>query len=597
MCSEGFPHRKEGTNSRLKNFVKIEYKLLQYLQLKLSYGILSTIREALMDEQHYKNRIQALEDELALERARTEHWKKLYLLANQKRYGKSIESSHQLGIGLFDEAELENLCDALENTEGPPTEQKVRSYTRRASRSRMLTLDPATPVVDIHHQAQTPVCSCESVMVRCGEFVRDTLSVIPASRVIVRHHYPKFECTNCLPEPGRNAKLVVCNDNSVLTGTVCDPSLLATIVTDKMQFGLPLYRQEQKLVQEQRGLSRQVMSGWMMLAGGALENLGRALDRAMYSYPLWNVDETGLRVLEVPGQKESDSSRNCFMIVRAATDRDGSRGPVVFSFSEQRTDEVIADFLKDYTKVVQSDGLSGYHNAAVDRSGGQESFTHLGCMVHARRKAAEILKANKRAKLAGELVGLYGTFFHHEGELADAQKGPQALPEREYLAKRREILEPDLAAIKQWLLDHSKTVLKGSELENAIKYPLKRWQQLTAFLDYSYATSSNQLAENSIRPFAVARRNFLFCITPQGAKVSALYYSLVESCKAMGINPHSYLTHVFDNAGGCKTDEDWDALVPGRADLSNIDDYFTKLRSAMPDPNRTQPYILSGKKY
>jgi transposase len=218
-------------------------------------------------------------------------------------------------------------------------------------------------------------------------------------------------------------------------------------------------------------------------------------------------------------------------------------------------------------------------------------------MVHARRKAAEILKTNKHAKLAGELVGLYGTFFHHEGELAGAQKGPQALTERQYLARRREILEPDLAAIKQWLLDHSKTVLKGSELENAIKYPLKRWQQLTAFLDYSYATSSNQLAENSIRPFAVARRNFLFCITPQGAKVSALYYSLVESCKAMGITPHSYLTHVFDNAGGCKTDEDWDVLVPGRADLSNIDDYFTRLRSAMPDPNRTQPYILRGKKY
>ena len=45
--------------------------------------------------------------------------------------------------------------------------------------------------------------------------------------------------------------------------------------------------------------------------------------------------------------------------------------------------------------------------------------------------------------------------------------------------------------------------------------------------------------------------------------------------KALGINPHSYMTHVFDNAGGCRTDENWDALFPGRADLSNVDDYFT----------------------
>jgi len=550
-----------------------------------------------VDEQRYKDRIQALEDELALEKARAEHWKSLYLAANQKLFGKSIESSHQLGVDLFDEAELENLSDAIENTEGQVTEQKVRSYTRSASRSRLLTLDPSTPVVDIHHDAQAPVCSCESTMSRCGEFVRDTLSVIPASKVIVRHHYPRFECANCLPEPGQSAKAVVCNDNSVLTGTVCDPSLLATIVTDKMQFGLPLYRQEQKLLQDQRGLSRQAMSGWMMLAGGALEPLGRALDRAMHSYPLWNVDETGLRVLSVPGQKESDTARNCFMIVRAATDRDGSRGPVAFTFSEQRTDEVIAGFLQDYTKVVQSDGLSGYRNAAADRGGKEGSFTHLGCMVHARRKAAEILKTNKRAQLAGELVGLYGTFFHHEGELADAQKGPRALTEQQYLARRREILGADLAALKDWLDSHQKTVLKGTDLATAVNYPLNRWEALTGFLNYSYATSSNQLAENSIRPFAVARRNFLFCITPQGAKVSALYYSLVESCKAMGINPHSYLTHVFDNAGGCRTDDDWDALVPGRVDLSEIDDYFTRLRSAMPDPNRTQPYVLRGKKY
>ncbi|MDD3929910.1 MAG: IS66 family transposase [Sphaerochaeta sp.] len=546
-----------------------------------------------MDEQQYKDRIQALEDELALERTRVEHWKSLYLAANQKRFGKSIESSHQLGLDLFDEAETEVLCDALENTEGQPTEQKVKSYIRRSSQNRMLTLDPSTPVVDIRHDAQAPVCSCESTMVKCGEFVRDTLSVIPASKVIVRHHYPRFECTNCLPEPGQSAKVVVCNDDSVLAGTVCDPSLLATIVTDKMQFGLPLYRQEQKLIQEQRGLSRQAMSGWMMLAGGALENLGKALERALHSYPLWNVDETGIRILSVPGQKESDSNRNCFMIVRAATDRDGSRGPVVFTFSEQRTDAVIAGMLKDYKKAVQSDGLSGYRNATAGSGG----FTHLGCMVHARRKAAEILKTNKRAKLAGELVLLYATFFHHEGELADAQKGPGALTGQQYLAKRREVLEPDLAAIKQWLLNHSSTVLKGSDLATAIYYPLSRWEELTAFLDYSYATSSNQLAENCIRPFAVARKNFLFCITPQGAKVSALYYSLVESCKAMEINPHSYLTHVFANAGNCRTDEDWDALVPGRVDLSNIDDYYAMLRSAVPDPDRTQPYILRGKKH
>ena len=104
------------------------------------------------------------------------------------------------------------------------------------------------------------------------------------------------------------------------------------------------------------------------------------------------------------------------------------------------------------------------------------------------------------------------------------------------------------------------------------------------------------LAENSIRPFALDRKNFLFCITPQGAEVSALYFSLVESCKAMGIDPHAYLTYVFANAGACKTNEDWDAMIPGSADLSGMPDYYATLRSAKPDPNRMEPYILRGKK-
>ncbi|MHC1691891.1 MAG: IS66 family transposase [Sphaerochaetaceae bacterium] len=561
-------------------------------------------------EQRYRERIQALEDELAIERASAEHWRQLYLSSRQQHFGKSSECAGQLGLGLFDEAELENLNDAVANTEGEITEGKVRAYTRRSSRNRMLTLDPSTPVVDVRHDGCPTLCACGSQTQAAGEFVRDTLSVIPASRIIVRHHYVQYACAHCLPEPGEKNTSTTPDGNTLLGGTVCDPSLLASIVTDKMQFGLPLYRQEQKFLQQENGLSRQAMSGWMMLAGKALEPLGRALERSLLSYPLWNMDETGLRVLKVPdgdgsgtgksggepgngqtGGKPSDSARNCFMVVRAATDRDGSRGPVVFNYTEHRTGGVIAGYLEGFTHVCQSDGLSAYSTA--QRKGG---FTHLGCLVHARRKAADILKTNRKAKLAAELVGLYGTFFHHEGELLDERTGPFPLPDAQYLAKRRKTLQPDLDAIKEWLDGHQPTVLRGSSLETAINYPLDRWEELTRFLDYPYATSSNQVAENNIRPFALDRRSFLFCITPQGAAVSALYFSLVESCKAMGIDPHAYLTYLFANAGACKTDGDWDSMIPGSADLSGMPAYYAMLRSAKPDPNRKEPYILRGKR-
>ncbi len=549
-----------------------------------------------MEEQAYKDRIQALEDELALALSRVEHWKNLYLAANQKRFGRSTENAQQLDLGLFDEAEALSLADAAENTEGQLTGQKVRTYVRRVSRSRMLTLDPSTPVTDIVHEGFAPVCGCGATMVPCGEFVRDTLAVVPSSKVIVRHHYPQYRCPSCLPDSGEGGKVVPSEDPSVLAGTVCDPSLLSTIVTDKMEYGLPLYRQERKSLEDGTGISRQAMSTWMMAAGDALGPLAQALERSLHSYPMWNMDETGLRVLQTPGQKESGSARNCFMVVRATTALDGSHGPVVFSFSERRTDDVIAGFLDGYRGVVQTDDLSGYRNAAKAR-GGDDTFVHLMCMVHARRKAADILKTNRQAKLAGELVALYGAFFHHEGELCDQQKGPHALSGERYLARRREILGADLDALKEWLERHEAAALKGSALATAIGYPLRSWDALTRFLDYGFATSSNQIAENAIRPFAVARKNFLFCVTPEGARTSALYYSLVESCRAMGVNAHAYLTYLFSHAAGCRSDDDWDSLVPGKADLREVDDYYRKLRSAVPDPQRREPYVLRGKKY
>ena len=81
-----------------------------------------------------------------------------------------------------------------------------------------------------------------------------------------------------------------------------------------------------------------------------------------------------------------------------------------------------------------------------------------------------------------------------------------------------------------------------------------------------------------------------------GANSSAFYYSLVESCKALNVDPFIYITHVLMNAGTAKTDEDWDNLLPSAVDLSTTQSYLEKIHSAVPNPERTESYILRGKK-
>jgi len=526
--------------------------------------------------------------------AEIDRWKQLYLASNQKIYGKSSETAEHLQLNLLDEAELENLNDVIEHTEGEITEQKVRTYTRKVSQNRTLTLPANTPVVDITHDGIEDACCsrCDSSLKEVSEFTQDTVTFIPATSVIVRHHYPQYRCTHCEPETKEEEGLITAPSTSLLSGTICDPSLLAQIVTDKMHYGLPLYRQEKKLTLDgDQFISRQAQSSWMMYVARKLEGLSLALERELQKCVLHNMDETGVQILTIPGKKKTQSKRNAFMIVRAGTQRDGSSGPVVFTYSDNRVDETIATVIGEYEHVLQSDGLSGYAHAA-----NKKNFTHLGCLVHARRPVAEMAKrkANKDP-LVKELLDLYGKIFHDEGEITDLFRAG-ALSEEEFLTRRRAVVGKDFDDLKAWLDTYNGNVLPGSPLQTAITYPLERWEALTRFLDFPFATSSNQLAENKIRPFAVGRKNFLFCITPQGAKASALYYSLVETCKAMKVDPQKYFTYLFSNAASCRSDSDWDAMLPHKIDLSSIDDYYDTLRKSAADPDRIDSYILRGKK-
>lgn len=142
-----------------------------------------------------------------------------------------------------------------------------------------------------------PVTTCRF----SGKFICHTVTFIPSTYTIVRHHYPQYRCTNCEPETKDEAGLITSPSISLLHGTICDPSLLAHIVTDKMHYGLPLYREEKKLqLAGGQFISRQAQSSWMMYVAKYLDGLSLALERALHNCHLWNIDKTGVQILNIP---------------------------------------------------------------------------------------------------------------------------------------------------------------------------------------------------------------------------------------------------------------------------------------------------------
>ena len=513
------------------------------------------------------------------------------LKALRMRLRKLYESATEQ-LYLFDDVETTTELGALEETP-EDVSIDVSGYTRKKSRSGC-NLPANTPVVDVYDDEGPSTCSrCGATQVKAGEKVYESFTRIERT-VIVRRHVQQYTCPACTPDDGDGRIVETPKTGNMLDGTILDPTLFASFVENKFAYAQTLFREAQKLADI--GISRFTISSWLMKVGTVLErNMVPCLEKLIYSYPLVNVDETPVKVLGLKDEdgnpKAPHSRHNAWMIVRAACDSKGRHGPVMFTFSDNRRNETLANYLKSYTGVVQTDGLSGYDNA--EKVGG---FTHIDCLVHARRKAVEACGKRKSGK-AFELLKIYASFFHKEGLLKDRfDNGEFATPE-DYVSERRAVLEPILNEIHEFCVENVNKVLPGTT-SPAFNYPLQRWDTLIRFLDYPFATSSNQRAENAIRPFCVGRRNWLFSVTESGAKVSAFYYSLVESCKALGINTQDYLTWLVMNAGKIKDgdEEAWMSMLPGKSDISSAIKYREMIFTAAPDPDRTEPYKLRGKR-
>ena len=99
-------------------------------------------------------------------------------------------------------------------------------------------------------------------------------------------------------------------------------------------------------------------------------------------------------------------------------------------------------------------------------------------------------------------------------------------------------------------------------------YGLNQWPKLIRFLENSVIPLDNNRAENCIRPFVVGRKNFLFSNTQAGARASANLYTLVETAKANGLEPHAYLATVYEQLPLASGLADYEALLPWNIKLT-----------------------------
>jgi transposase len=215
-------------------------------------------------------------------------------------------------------------------------------------------------------------------------------------------------------------------------------------------------------------------------------------------------------------------------------------GEIVFEFQLGRGREGPKNFLGEWQGILQTDGYQAYDNI------GGPKMVHVGCWAHARRKFVEAVKVNPKDAAAINMVTRMDALF-----LVDRHARQQQLSFDQRLAVRREHADSWATEIHHECVSLHKTVLPKSALGQAVTYTLNMWPKLRRCLDYAEVELSNNLAENSMRPVALGRKNWLHVGSAQsGPKVAAIL-SVVESCRRLGVPVKDYLLAVLPGIARC----------------------------------------------
>jgi transposase len=455
-----------------------------------------------------------------------------FRLLRRKQYGTSSEQIIADQVSIFNEAEASADLAASE-----PSLTEVKTHYRKG-KSRLTTdkLPEDLPVEIIEHELPEDerVCpECGGNLHVMGKETREEVRLIPAKAVIVRHVRNIYSCRNCENASDHVPIIKADMPEPVIKGGFASPDAIAHIATQKFMMASPLYRQEQEWKQNGILLSRQTMSNWLIKASEIwLEPIYEAMKHRLLEHSVLHGDETVCQVLKEPGK--SAQSKSYMWLYR--TSGEAKHQILVYEYQPDRKHIHPEEFLGEFSGYFHADGYDGYHKLP-------ERVIVVGCFAHMRRKLFDAMKSLPKDKQAGSNaakgVEYCDRLFHLEKQFALLTPA-QRLTERERLAR------PLVNEFFDWI--ERLNALPNTLLGKAEHYAKSQRKYLECYLLDGRLEISNNRAERGVKPFVIGRKNWLFSNTPNGAKASAIYYSLIVTAMENGLNPFEYLAWILTSA-------------------------------------------------
>ena len=442
--------------------------------------------------------------------------------------------------GIEDKTEAEESEDVKPYTSTEPSSKK--RGRKKGSKNFITDLKPDRVVIRELTIEERTCPSCGSIMKEIG---RDSCKKIirhPARYEVVEYITIKYSCNKC------KDKFAQALNNDVFPHTPITPSVTADVIHKKFILGSPLYRYSKVLNDEGMPISEQVLSNALLRASELLTPLYERLRYHLLNNhaQVIHADETPLQLIDVKKQKKT----YIFVYTTSFWDK-----PIfMYDFTGARDRASVKDFLNGYKGYLVTDGYKVYNKDELEIKGLQR------CLVHDRRMFFDVLKGAKNEKQRKEskaykAVQLLDKIFHEEKTYKNKDYTVD-----EILAARN---TPKYDKLVKDFINHVKSIkpVPDSLLEDAVDYTKKLLPELFTYRENGYIDCSNNIIEREgVKPFIIARKNFLFVKSVRGADATGILFSICQTARANGLDVKKYLNYCMENINNPAMDID--SLLP-----------------------------------
>lgn len=480
----------------------------------------------------------ALKGQVFVLKERIAQLERLIFSAKRERF---VAASPSEQGSLFEGLEIEEAEVEIVEEEETVTRKKIKRTKKSGGHRQSFPAHLRRETTELIPKLEKP-----EEWIKIGEDVTETLAYNPADIYVKRLVRPRYAHKN---EEDQGIEQQPIPPRLIPKGML-DASIVTEIIIEKIQFHTPVYRFVRKLK----------LSGIDFIKQGVLHNaLHRAAESLLPIYHLLQeevletgyvqADESHIKVLTK--NKPGAAHRGQMWVYFAPT-----INATFFNYEPKRDIEAAETILDDFTGTLQCDGYTVYQHIA-----NKNELILVHCWAHVRRKFFDA--RNSQVKAVQWILSHIQQLYKIE-ELARTA----GLTAEQRQQVRQEKAVPILTKIKAKLVEYGSdpTVLPKSMFGKAIKYTLALWEGLTAYTKDGRLEIDNNLVENTIRPVALGRKNYLFAGSHQAAQNLAILYSIIGTCEKNGINTRLYLNWLFDKIVTQRVNEKAKDWLPHRVD-------------------------------